>query len=239
MYKSCQLGKHHRSSYSSRDGIPSSAPFDLLHCDVWGPSCIPSISGHCYYIVFIDDYTHVSWVYLLYDCFEVVTTITHFITEVVTQYSTTPKILCIDNALEFFQTSLRTFCADCDIIHQTTCPHTSQQNGVAEQKHHQLLDITLTLLIEIHVLSYLWSDALMTTTYLHNQLPSALFPFIVSYPPRLSSPFLLMFLEVLLLSKITLLPSLNLPLVLSKAWLLATLGHIKATGCTFLTPVII
>ena len=158
-----------------------------------------------------------SWVYLLYDCSEVVTTITHFITEVVTQYSTTPKILCIDNTLEFFQTYLRTFCADRDIIHQTTCPHTSQQNGVAEQKHHQLLDITLTLLIEIHVLSYLWSDALMTTTYLHNQLPSALFPFIVSYPPRPSSPFLLMFLDVLLLSKIILLPSLNLPLVLSKA----------------------
>ena len=63
--ESCQLGKHHRSSYSSRDDIPSSAPFDLLHCDVWGPSRTPSILGHRYYIVFVDDYTHVIWVYLL------------------------------------------------------------------------------------------------------------------------------------------------------------------------------
>ena len=171
--ESCQLGKHHRSSYSSRDGIPSSAPFDFLHCDVWGPSRTPSISGHRYYIVFVDDYTCVSWVYLLCNRSEVVTTVTHFITEVVTQYSTTPKILRTNNALEFVQTSLRTFCTDRDIIHQTTCPHTSQQNGVAEHKHRQLLDITLTLLIEMHVPSYLWSDVLMTAIYLQNRFPFA------------------------------------------------------------------
>ena len=123
--ESCQLGKHHRSSYSSHDGIPSSAPFDLLHCDIWGPSRTPSISGHRYYIVFVNDYNRVSWVYLLCDRSEVVTTVTHFIIKVVTQYSTTPKILFTDNALEFVQTSLRTFCDDRGIIHQTTCPHTS------------------------------------------------------------------------------------------------------------------
>ena len=171
--ESCQLGKHHRSSYSSRDGIPSYAPFDLLHCDVWGPSRTPSISGHRYYIVFVDDYTRVSWVYLLCDRSKVVTTVTHFITEVVTQYSTTPKILRTDNALEFVQASLRTFCANRGIIHQTTCPHTSQPNGIAERKHRQLLDITRTLLIEMHVPSYLWSDALMTMKNLQNRLPSA------------------------------------------------------------------
>ena len=113
-----------------------------------------------------------SWVYLLCDHSEVVTTVTHFITKVVTQYSTTPKILRTDNALEFVQASLRTFCADHGTVHQITCFHTSQQNGVAERKHRQLLDITRTLLIEMHVPSYLWSDALMTATYLHNRLPS-------------------------------------------------------------------
>ena len=114
-----------------------------------------------------------SWVYLLCDHSEVVTTVTHFITEVVTQHTTTPKIIRTDNALEFVQASLRTFCADRGIIHQTTCPHTSQQNGVAERKHRKLLDITRTLIIEMHVPSYLWSDALITATYPHNRLPSA------------------------------------------------------------------
>ena len=73
------------------------------------PLIPPSISGHRYYIVFVDDYTLVSWVYLLCDCFEVVTTVTRFITEVITQCSTTLKILHTDNPLEFVQTSLVPF----------------------------------------------------------------------------------------------------------------------------------
>ena len=66
-----------------------------------------------------------------------------------------------------------------------------------------------------------------------------LFPFIVSYPHHPFSPLILEFLDVLLLSKITLLPSLNSPLVLLKECLFATLRHKRATGCTFLTPIVI
>ena len=51
----------------------------------------------------------------------------------------------------------------------TTCPYNSSQNGVAERKHHILLDITRTLLYEMYVPHYLWSDA----TYLHSRLPSS------------------------------------------------------------------
>ena len=41
-----------------------------------------------------------------------------------------------------------------------------------EKKHYILLDITRTLLYEMHVLHYLWFDAVMIATYLHNWLPS-------------------------------------------------------------------
>ena len=67
------VGETSWSFYSSRDGIPSSTPFDLLHCDFWGPSRTSSISSHRYYIVFVDEYARVSWVYLLCDRFEVIT----------------------------------------------------------------------------------------------------------------------------------------------------------------------
>ena len=101
MFELCELGKHRRSFYSSCDDIPSSTPFDLLHCDVRDASRTPIILGHHYYIVFVDDYTCVSCVYLLYDRSEIVTTVIHFITEVVTRYYTAQKILCTDNTLEF------------------------------------------------------------------------------------------------------------------------------------------
>ena len=111
------MGKHHRSTYPARDSIPSSHAFDLIHCDVWGPSRVPSPSGHLYYIVFVDDYTRVSWVYLIKDCRQVLDIVRQF-----TQHSTTPKVIRTDSALELVQSALQKFYVDHGIIHQTTCP---------------------------------------------------------------------------------------------------------------------
>ena len=167
------MGKHIRSSYPRLDSIPSKHPFDLVHCDVWGPSRTSSITKFRYYIVFVDDYSRVSWVYLLPDLTEVLPTLRRFLQEISTQYSATPKILRTDNALEFVQTALQELCSSLGILHQTTCPYTSQQNGVAERKHRHLLDMTRTLLVEMGVPHYLWSDALLTAAYLLNRLPSS------------------------------------------------------------------
>ena len=46
---------------------------------------------------------------------------------------------------------MHSFCADHGIIHQASCPHTSQQNGVAERKHRHLLDVACTLLFHMQV----------------------------------------------------------------------------------------
>ena len=172
--ESCQRGKHHRSTYPARDSLPSFRAFDLIHCDVWGPSRVPSPSGPLYYIVFVDDYTRVSWVYLIKDRSQVLDIVRQFTQEIITQHSTTPKVIRTDNALELVQSALQQFCVDHGIIHQTTSPYTSSQNGVAERKHRILLDITRTLLYETYVSHYLWSDAVMTANYLHNRLPSSL-----------------------------------------------------------------
>ena len=171
--ESCQLGKHFRSTYSRLDSIPSTHPFDLVHCDVWGPSRTSSISNFRYYIVFIDDFSRASWVYLLRDRTNVLPSVRQFLQEISTQYSLTPKILRTDNAMEFVQTALQDHCSSLGIIHQTSCPHTSQQNGVAERKHRHLLDMTCTLLVEMGVPHYLWHDALLTSAYLLNRLPSS------------------------------------------------------------------
>ncbi|XP_078445756.1 uncharacterized protein LOC144714839 [Wolffia australiana] len=167
------LGKHFRSSYSRRDSIPCTKPFDLVHCDVWGPSRVSSPSHFRYYIVFVDDFSRLSWVYLLHDRTDVLSSVRQFLQEISTQYSSTPKILRTDNALEFVQSALQDLCSSRGIIHQTTCPYTSQQNGVAERKHRHLLDMTRTLLIEMGVPHYLWADALLTSAYLLNRLPSS------------------------------------------------------------------
>ena len=87
------IGKHHRSTYPARDSIPTSRAFDLIHCDVSGPSRVPSPSGHLYCIVFVDDYTRVSCVYLIKDRRQVLDKVRQFTQEIITQHSTTPKVI--------------------------------------------------------------------------------------------------------------------------------------------------
>ena len=171
--ESCELGKHHRSSYPSRTGPPTHRPFDLVHCDVWGPAPHPSPTGGKYYMVFVDDYTRASWTYILASWKEVLSRVQHFLLEIVTQYETMVRVLRTDNALEFTQKAIEELCGAHGIVHQTTCPYTSQQNGVAERKHRHLLDMVRTLLLAMRVPQYLWYEAVLTATYLVNRHPSA------------------------------------------------------------------
>ena len=164
--ESCELAKHHRSSYPSRTGPPTHRPFDLVHCDVWGPAPHPSPTGGKYY-------TRATWTYILKSRKEVLSRIQHFLIEIITQYETIVKVLRTDNALEFTQKAIEELCLAHDIVHQTTCPYTSQQNGVAERKHRHLLDMVRTLLLAMRVPQYLWCEAVLTATYLVNRLPSA------------------------------------------------------------------
>ena len=171
--ESCELGKHHRSSCPSRTGPPTHRSFDLVHCDVWGPAPRPSLTGGKYYMVFVDDYTRASWTYILKSRKEVLSRVQHFLLEIITQYETIVKVLHTDNALEFTQKAIEELCLAHGIVHQTTCPYSSQQNGVAERKHRHLLDMVRTLLLAMRVPQYLWCDAVLTATYLVNRLPSA------------------------------------------------------------------
>lgn len=62
-------------------------------------------------------------------------------------FSVTLKIFRTDNALEFVQKEVENYCASLGILHQTSYPHTSQQNRVAERKYRHILDITHTILL--------------------------------------------------------------------------------------------
>lgn len=40
-------------------------PFELVHFDLWGPSLVIFVNVVKYFLLFIDDCTHFSWMYLL------------------------------------------------------------------------------------------------------------------------------------------------------------------------------
>ena len=61
--ESCELDKHHRATFPSQVNS-SNSPFELVHSDIWGPSCMPSIKGFRYFLLFVDDFSRMK-LYLL------------------------------------------------------------------------------------------------------------------------------------------------------------------------------
>ena len=60
---SCQLGKQPTLPFDNSESI--FGIFDLIHYDVWEPSPINSIGGSRYFVVFVDDYSRYSWIFLM------------------------------------------------------------------------------------------------------------------------------------------------------------------------------
>ena len=183
---SCQLGKHTRSHFPKRANSRAESLFSLVHTDIWGPSRVISTLGFQYFVTFIDDYSRCTWVFLMKNRSEVFSIFQSFVSEIQTQFGVSIKILRSDNAHEYFSTSFKSFMESKGIIHQSSCSHTSQQNGIAERKNRHLVETARTLLLHANVPLRFWGDAILTACYLINRMPSSVLkdqvPYSFVYP---------------------------------------------------------
>lgn len=75
--------------------------------------------------------------------------------EIKNQFMVPIRTLQSDNAHEYLSHQFQTFTASqwhTSPVHQTSCAHTPQQNGVAEQKNRHHIETTRTLLLRGNVL---------------------------------------------------------------------------------------
>jgi transposase InsO family protein/copper chaperone CopZ len=167
----CELGKHTRSIYPSI-GLRSCEPFTMIHSDVWGPCSVTSVNGAKSFVTFIDCCTRMTWIYILKHKNEVFQCFQDFHKLVANQFNARVRIIRTDNGTEYVNNEFRSYISDQGIIHQTTCPGTPPQNGVAQRKNRHLLEVARSLMFRMNVPKYLWSEAVMTATYLINRMPS-------------------------------------------------------------------
>ena len=100
--------------------------------------------------------TRITWVYLLKEKSEAEQTFKHFHFMVKNQYSTKIQILCTDNGREYFSSILGVYFLENDIIHQSSCIDTPQQNGVAERKNRHLLEVARSIMLTNNVPDHFW-----------------------------------------------------------------------------------
>jgi len=152
--KSCQPRKHVRSSFPQTTQRCNSA-FSTIHSDIWGPSRVTSF-GFRYFATFIDEFSRCTWVYLIKDRSELLSIFMSFLNEIENQFEKTIKIFRSDNAKDYFSHDLSSFLSSKGILHQSTCPHTPQQNGIAERKNHHLLETARSLMLNTNVPTQHW-----------------------------------------------------------------------------------
>ncbi|KAJ0466424.1 putative RNA-directed DNA polymerase [Helianthus annuus] len=174
--ETCILAKSHRKSYKPSNSRVD-LPFSLVHSDVWGPSPVLRGQGFRFFLIFVDDCTRMTWVYFLKHKSEVYEKFLMFYDMVNTQFKKGIQVLRSDNGGEFVNTAMKQFFQDKGMIHQTTYPHTPEQNGVSERKNRIILEMTRAMLLESHVPTSWWPEAVASSIYLINRLPTKILNF--------------------------------------------------------------
>ena len=77
-----------------------------------------------------------------------------------------------DNGIEYINNEFKAYLSEQGMLHQTTCPRTIPQNGVAERKNRHLLEVARSLMFQMNVPNFFWSEAVMTAAYLIHRMPS-------------------------------------------------------------------
>ena len=167
---SCQLGKSSKLPFSSSLFV-SSRPLERVHCDLWGPSPVTSVQGFKYYVIFIDNFSRYSWFYPMRQKSDFLQIFKIWQTLVEKQLDKKIVMFQCDGGGEFVSNSFVAHLSSHGIKQLVSCPHTPQQNGIAERKHRHITELGLSMLFEGKVPQRFWVEAFFTSCFLENLLP--------------------------------------------------------------------
>ncbi|KAL0745858.1 hypothetical protein Bca101_101627 [Brassica carinata] len=168
--EACILGKHCKTVFKNSTTIYEKC-FDLVHSDVWTALCL-SRENYKYFVTFIDEKSKYTWITLIKTKDRVLEAFKNFQAYVSNHYNAKLKIFRSDNGGEYTSNAFKQHLALHEILHQTSCPYTPQQNGVAERKNRHLMEVARSMMFQTNVPKRFWSDAVISACYLINRIPT-------------------------------------------------------------------
>ena len=172
---SCQLGKSAKLPFSSSVYV-SSRPLERVHCDLWGPSPVCSVQGFRYYAVLVDNFSRFCWFYPMRQKSDFLQIFTMWQSLVEKQLNHKILMFQSDGGGEFTSNKFVAHLSSHGIKQLLSCPHTPQQNGIAERKHRHITELGLSMLFDGKVPQKYWVEAFFTSSFLGNLLPSSTLP---------------------------------------------------------------
>ncbi|KAH9723491.1 hypothetical protein KPL70_007130 [Citrus sinensis] len=164
----CIYGKMHRLPFP-KNSWRAKAPLELVHADICGPTRTLSLNNRRYFILFVDDYTRMMWIYFLNEKSEAFSTFLQFKALAERQSGCKMKTLRTDRSGEFIYTPFMNYCRDNGIQRQLTVSRSPQQNGVAERKNRTIVEMARSMLKGKGIPNNLWAEACHTAMYILNR----------------------------------------------------------------------
>ena len=90
-----------------------------------------SPTGFKYFVTFVDDFSRVTWLYLMKSRYELFSHFSVFCAEIQTQFHVSVQTLRSDNAKEYLSKPFQSFMLQHEILHKTSCVDIPSQSGVA------------------------------------------------------------------------------------------------------------
>jgi hypothetical protein len=145
IFNGCAKGKNIKNPFPKRDNKVEGV-LELIHSDMCGPMPSSSISRYVYYVSFIDDYSHKTWIYFLKSKDEVFSKFKELKALIENLSERKIKILRSDNGGEYTSKEFMNFCRDVGIKRELTTPYNPQQNGVAKRKNRTIMEAVKTMI---------------------------------------------------------------------------------------------
>ncbi|CAI7756260.1 unnamed protein product [Closterium sp. NIES-53] len=177
----CVEGRQHAAPHSS-SFLPTTAPLQTLHMDVWGPARVRGQGQERYFLIVVDDYSRYTTVFPLRTKGEVPDVLIPWIRRARLQlserfHSDFPVLrLHSDRGGEFSSDLLAAYCTEHGIEQSFTLPASPQQNGVAERRIGLVMEVARTSLIHAAAAHFLWPFAVRYAAHQLNLWPRVSLP---------------------------------------------------------------
>ncbi len=167
--EACARAKQARKAFQPVGGIKSSKRLQLIHSDVCGPMPKTSLGGARYFVTYCDDYTRVVYVYFVKKKSEVFSTFKEFEKLVTTSVGEPIRVLRTDNGGEYTSEEFERYLKERGIRHETCCPYSPEQNGVAERMNRTLCESARAMLSHANLEQGYWAEAISYAAYIRNR----------------------------------------------------------------------
>lgn len=170
--KVCCEGKQCRLPFPN-EGNRSDTLLNIVHTDICGPMEVESIGGSRYYLLFVDDFSRMAFIYFIKNKNEALKCFKEFKAKVENQLGKKIKILRSDNGREFCNNQFDDYLKENGIIHQRSNNYTPEQNGLCERLNRSVVEKARCLLYDGGLNLEFWAEAANTAVYLRNRTVAA------------------------------------------------------------------